>query len=128
MKKSMAFLSIGFCALTLGCSTPRPLTSVPHSQSEHLVGSTLWQQHSAEYRALAYQAYSLAKLRLDEILKSPKSKKQRAIIFDIDETLLDGSPYESTLILESKSYPYKWNEFIASASGKPIPGALEFAK
>ena len=34
-----------------------------------IIMSTLWQTTSAEYRALAYQAYNIARLRVDEDLK-----------------------------------------------------------
>src|SRR5882762_5770579 len=53
----------------------------------------MWQQKAAEYKALCYQAYNLAKLRLDIILLQQHSKPL-AIVTDIDETVLDNSPYE----------------------------------
>ena len=38
------------------------------ADNEYQTGAILWTQTSAEYRALVYQAFSLAKLRLDQDL------------------------------------------------------------
>ena len=54
--------------------------------------SCLYHQQAAEYDALCYQAYNLARLRLDEAL-SKKGDKPLAIITDIDETFLNTSYY-----------------------------------
>jgi len=52
----------------------------------------VWQQKAAEYDALCFQAYNIAKLRLDELLSKTQDKAQD-IVTDIDETVLDNSPY-----------------------------------
>ncbi len=49
--------------------------------------AALWQQRSAEYKALCFQAYNIAKKRLDEELRKTVNKPL-AIITDIDETVL----------------------------------------
>ncbi len=95
------------------------------SPNEHLVMATLYTQTAAESRALCYQAFQLARLRLDEALKQ-KSAKTPAIVTDIDETLLDNSPYEAYCILSGKSYPTRWKEWVHLAKAKPVPGAREF--
>jgi predicted secreted acid phosphatase len=46
----------------------------------------LFQQHAAEYRALCYQAFNLASLKL-ESLKRKRRGLPYAIITDIDETI-----------------------------------------
>jgi predicted secreted acid phosphatase len=51
----------------------------------------LWQQTAAEYRALCYQAFNIAALRLNEISKKKLRKQKLAIITDLDETILDNS-------------------------------------
>ncbi len=43
--------------------------------NEQLVMATLWMQNSAEYRALCYQTYNLAKMNLDKALSAKKSNK-----------------------------------------------------
>ena len=74
--------------------------------SEYQVGAILWTQSSAEYRALAYQTFSLATLQLDQVLrqKHPPSKKRAAVIVDVDETVLDNSRFQAELVLRGLPY------------------------
>jgi 5'-nucleotidase (lipoprotein e(P4) family) len=88
--------------------------------------AVLYQQQSAEMRALSYQAFAVAKLSIDNIIKEYKGTKPMAIVVDIDETLLDNSPFQAQAILEGFQYPEKWNDWCMLASAKAIPGALEF--
>lgn len=84
-----------------------------------------WVQQSGEYRALTYQAFNIAKLTFDKA----KSKKisRPAIIVDIDETVLDNSPYQAGLLdINDGFQPTTWNQWIKEAKAKAIPGAVEF--
>lgn len=94
-------------------------------RNEHLVMSVLWFQQSAEMRALSYQAFNLARLRLDEDHKQ-KGMKKRAVVVDIDETLLDNSPHMGKLIKEHEVFPYAWTDWVNRAEAEPLPGAVEF--
>ena len=96
--------------------------------NEHIVMAVMFQQTAAEYRALCYQAYNLAHFMLDRDLGNKKINLPRCVVLDIDETVLDNSPYEAKCILKRIVYPQKWPEWIAQASAKPIPGALNFLK
>ncbi|MCK4696389.1 MAG: 5'-nucleotidase, lipoprotein e(P4) family [Candidatus Cloacimonetes bacterium] len=95
------------------------------SDHEAMLMATLWQQTSAEYRALTFQAYNIAKLRLDEDLKI-QSDKKRAIVIDLDETVLDNSSFQAKSIIEGVTYYNDFDEWIELAVAKPVPGALEF--
>jgi 5'-nucleotidase (lipoprotein e(P4) family) len=55
--------------------------------------ASAYQQQAAEYRALCYQAFNLARLRLDQHM-SFSNPLPRALITDIDETILDNSRYQ----------------------------------
>ncbi len=92
-------------------------------QSELL--TVLWIQKAAEYRALAYQAYNIAKLRLKEELRNKRTKK-RAVVVDIDETVLDNSPYLAKTVLANIGYPTGWKKWCDMVKAEPVPGALEF--
>ena len=88
------------------------------------VYSAVWQQNSGEFRALCYQAYNIAQLRIDEYLKSP-SKKPLAIITDIDETFLDNSPYAVTEAKKGNEFdPKSWMNWTSKGEAKAYPGAL----
>jgi 5'-nucleotidase (lipoprotein e(P4) family) len=85
----------------------------------------LWQQHSAEYRALCYQAFNLATERIKDA--KVKRKHRYAIITDIDETVLDNSPYEAQRIMNGEEFNQQsWKAWTDKAIADPLPGAIEF--
>jgi len=98
------------------------------ASSDHLTMAVLYQQTAAEYRALCYQAFNVAKYQLDQNLRIMGLQKQQAIVLDIDETVLDNSPYEAKCILENVNYPDYWDEWMDASNAKPVPGVLEFLK
>jgi 5'-nucleotidase (lipoprotein e(P4) family) len=95
-------------------------------RNEHMVLATLYHQTAAEYRALCYQAFNIGRLMLDKDLANAGIEKHRIIVLDIDETVLDNSPFQAKSILESTSYPKYWNEWCELAKAEPLPGAIDF--
>ena len=93
-----------------------------------LTMATLYNHYAEEYRALAYQAFNIATMRVDEMLALGKNAGKCAIVVDIDETLLDNSPADAILIEKDTSYPYMWFEWTELATARAVPGALEFLK
>jgi len=65
------------------------------------VWGSIYQQGAAEYKALCFQAYNIAKLRLDAAIKKHHTKPF-AVVTDIDETLLDNSPYDAQRALNNQ--------------------------
>ena len=92
MKKYIILLSI-----IISCTEP-----VEKNSNEYKIQAQVWTQNAAEYRALCYQAYNVAKMNLDQFLDFEKKyEKPLAIIADVDETVLDNSPYDGKLILDN---------------------------
>jgi 5'-nucleotidase (lipoprotein e(P4) family) len=92
------------------------------------VWAAIYQQQAAEYKALCFQAYNIAKLRLDEAVKQP-SPKPYAVITDLDETLLDNSPYDAQLAINNQDYSSKsWKAWTAKAICDTVPGGPAFFK
>lgn len=118
---AVLFTLVGIAGWTFTQSTAR-------SRNEHMVLSVLWFQTAAEMRALAYQAFNLAAIRLDEDMRANSGRKKRAVVVDIDETVLDNSPHMGKLIAENESFPYAWKEWVDAAQAEPLPGALEFLR
>lgn len=118
MSKFIAFLSI---VLLFSCSTQ------PKSNSrEYQIAAYLWQQTSGEYRALTYQAYNIAKEKVERDLEN-KHKKARAVVFDIDETVLDNSVGGAREI--QRGLAWRENDFsdwVKLKEAVAIPGALDF--
>lgn len=98
--------------------------------NEQLVMAALWMQTSAEYRELCYQAFNLAAMLVDKAVATAKTgDKPLAVIADVDETLLDNSPYEAGLVGRDAAYSGKtWLEWENAALATSVPGAVDFAK
>jgi 5'-nucleotidase (lipoprotein e(P4) family) len=105
------------------------------ADNEYQVSGVLYMQHAAEYRALAYQAFNWAKMNLDadfdkkNIKKLPKEQRKmpRAVVVDVDETILDNSPQQANAIKLRKPFnPKDWQDWCNMRSAKPIAGAVEF--
>jgi 5'-nucleotidase (lipoprotein e(P4) family) len=126
MKKSFIAL-LAAALLFVACSTSKKTQSASIANNGK-VWALLWQQRSAEYKALCFQAYNLAKLRLDEALKNPGSKPL-AVVTDIDETVLDNSPYDAMRAIHNQEYSLAtWKAWTAKAQSDTVPGAPAFFK
>jgi len=55
-------------------------------------------------------------------------RMRRAIIVDVDETVLDNSRYQGMLITRGVNYPEGWTDWCNRAEATAIPGAVEFLK
>ena len=102
-----------------GCDNNKP-------NNDSLLYATLYQQNAAENEALYYQAFNIARLRLDQILKDSSFTLSPVIVVDIDETVLNNSPFEAKSIIHNNDYPTYWKEWCEEASAKATPGAVEF--
>ena len=100
------------------------------NDNDYKIQAQVWTQNSAEYRALCYQAFNTAKMNLDALFFFEKEyDKPLAIIADVDETVLDNSPYDGKLILNNTAYNREsWVEWGNLEIAKAIPGSLEFLK
>ena len=98
------------------------------NDNDYKIQAQVWTQNSAEYRALCYQAFNAAKMNLDALFFFEKKyDKPLAIIADVDETVLDNSPYDGKLILNNTTYNREsWVEWGNLEIAKAIPGSLEF--
>ncbi len=109
-------------------------TSVPATQNqannEYQEGAILWTQSSGEKRALAYQAFTLARMLLDRDLRiSRRNRAKRAVVVDVDETVLDNSRYQATLLKNQQNYDAQsWTQWVNRAEATALPGAVEFLR
>src|SRR5690606_29440798 len=91
------------------------------------VWSSAFQQQAAEYKALCYQAFNIARLRLDEAIAKNTTGRPLAIVTDIDETILDNSPYAVKQSLLGKDFSQStWEEWTSMGKADTMPGALSF--
>lgn len=142
-------------ALALGACKPASFTApgaaqtaaVPAakpaaSAADDNLNAVAWVQTSVEYRALSEQAYRAAADRLDAALKErnwdalvPDERGNQAtglkpaVVLDVDETVLDNSPYQARLVRNGKEYDeVGWDRWVAEKKAKAVPGVVDFAK
>lgn len=140
-KKALALLSlVSSVVLLASCSTQthQDKMSTKSSQkdtvtmtydklrSEQNLMGTLWEQKADEVKALYLQGYNIATTKLSSLLQTP-SEKPYSIVLDLDETVLDNSPYQVQNVLDGTEFtPENWDAWVQKAAAKPVAGAKEF--
>ncbi|MDH5674698.1 MAG: hypothetical protein OEZ06_21400 [Myxococcales bacterium] len=110
--------------------------------------AVLWQQRAQEYRALTESVYQAATAALESALEAPeavhgavseaaleaptgpeRAQLPPAVIVDVDETVLDNSPFNARMIMAGNtSFDREaWQRWVNQARARAIPGALAFA-
>lgn len=126
MKK--AFVLILFCSLHSALFAQNGQPAPASATNTGKVWGLIYQQRAAEYKALCFQAYNIARLRLDAALKKHHAKPY-AVITDIDETLLDNSPYDAQCAINNRDYDQNtWVAWTAKGICDSVPGAPSFLK
>lgn len=116
--------AILFALLLQGCSHNQQ----PATNHEHLLYATIWYQSSPELKALYHQGFNIATTRVTEFIKH-KGTKPQAVVVDIDETMLDNSPFQAQEILDNRGFSNDfWMEWTSLGRAKALPGAVEFTK
>lgn len=139
-------LLVPFTAL-LACSGARPVAEPPsppatgandptRSLSQMGADAVLWQNTSAEAYWIYKQAYEVAATRMmwniverSKAYREGEKRRPMAVIVDIDETVLDNSPYQITAVKNGRTFDQnEWKVWTDKASAKASPGALEFLR
>ena len=125
-------------------ATPPAAAAAPAKASgtHDNLNAVAWVQTSVEYRAITTQTFRAAADHLDVALKEknwdalvPSERGNAAtglkpaVVMDVDETVLDNSPYQARLIRDGKEYDeISWDQWVAEKKAKPLPGVVDFAK
>jgi acid phosphatase len=116
-----AILAAG-CGLLSACQFPAPVGNA----ADGGLDATLWFQTSAEYRAAAGGIYREAERALAGAAREA-GEKPPAVILDVDETVLDNSPYQAQLVLNGANFSEAtWDDWVSRGSAAAVPGAVEF--
>ncbi|MEO8590662.1 MAG: 5'-nucleotidase, lipoprotein e(P4) family [Flavobacteriales bacterium] len=136
MKHTLIFL---LAAAVIACTPSKTVVSTPPPPppvsvdyaaliAREGMDAVLWQNASAEAYRIQQQGYELARLRLAENLRVT-DKRPPAVIVDIDETVLDNSPYQVTAAGQGHTFDQAtWLEWTNKARAAAIPGAVRFLK
>lgn len=123
--KKLLILFVGLSFILESCNTQN---ADNQNTQDHLIMSVLWYQKSAEMKAMYYQCFNWAKMRVDMKLDD-QIDLPKAVVVDIDETMLDNSPFETNCIRTGIGYTKEtWSEWTSKISATALPGALEFSK
>ncbi|NNL48453.1 MAG: 5'-nucleotidase, lipoprotein e(P4) family [Acidimicrobiia bacterium] len=113
------------------------MRDAPPARPHETLNAAVWMQLSAEYEASAIQAYNTALDHLSSALADSSwsaipnatahERKPPAIIVDVDETVLDNSPFEARMIRGDTVYNRPaWNAWVEERKAEAVPGALRF--
>ncbi|PKH71051.1 5'-nucleotidase, lipoprotein e(P4) family [Stenotrophomonas sp. Betaine-02u-21] len=129
-------------AAQAAAAAPADAAPATDSSANDNLNAVLWMQRAQEYRAITEQTYRAAADRLDAALKEshwdalvPEERGndakglKPAVVLDLDETVLDNSPYQARLVRDGKEYDeMTWDQWVAEKKAKAIPGVVDFAR
>jgi acid phosphatase len=121
---------------------PAPAAAASANPAHDNLNAVAWVQTSVEYKALSEQTFRAAADHLDQALKEknwdalvPEERGnaatglEPAVVMDVDETVLDNSPYQARLVRDGTDYDeLSWDQWVAEKKAKPLPGVVDFAK
>lgn len=124
-------------------ATPAAVTAPsPGVAANDNLNAVAWTQTAVEHDLIYREVYRQAGEKLLLALKDrdwdalPRDERKNesrglkpAVIVDIDETVLDNSPYQARLVRDGRSFDeFSWSQWCREKAAKPMPGALEFAR
>ena len=151
----IALVQIALCIALAGCANapekhaaaPAPTTAPPPTSTgpepNDNLNALAWAQTAIEHDLVYREVFRDAGEKLRIALKDarwdalPKNERKHplspklkpAVIVDIDETVLDNSPYQARLVEQDKEFDESsWLAWCREKRAKALPGALEFAQ
>ena len=132
-----------FTAPTGQAAAAKPQAAKPAAvPANDNLNAVLWVQRAAEYDAVSQTVYRAAASELDTALKEanwdalvPTERGNAAtglppaVVMDVDETVLDNSPYQARLVRDGKEYDdISWDLWVVEKKARALPGVVDFAK
>jgi 5'-nucleotidase (lipoprotein e(P4) family) len=120
----------------------KPAAAVDAVPADDDLQATLWTQRAVEHDLVFREIYRNAKEKLKKAIADPKwnalplderkgavRSRPPAVILDVDETILDNSPYQARLIRSGEEYgELSWKKWCHEEAANPLPGAVEFTR
>lgn len=144
-------LPVTLIALTLlaACAAPAPRPAptraanpTASTPADDNLNAVSWAQHAVEHDLVYLQTYRDAQSRLLAALAdphwdalpsddrvTPSAGLKPAVVLDIDETVLDNSPYQARLIRSGGEYnEADWAAWCKEQKARALPGAVAFTR
>lgn len=129
MKKTTTLATtIAILVSSLAIANEAPKTEADYQSllSEQYTLQLNYVQRSGEVKALYRQVFNMAKYQFDKSM--PSDGKKKAVVVDLDETMMDNSPYTGWEILNNQPFTGEtwdmWNEARETLS---TAGAVDFS-
>jgi len=125
--KTLATPLLLSCLLLSGTAIAAEQASPPASNL--LTAAVAWKQTAAEFEALYYQGFNVARMQLDRALQAHKAgDRPLAIISDVDDTVLGSNSYWGYMINADKEFfdDAAWDKWVADNGPVATPGAVDF--
>ncbi|MDU6434330.1 MAG: 5'-nucleotidase, lipoprotein e(P4) family [Pantoea sp.] len=123
---SEAFGCIQLRLTASGCAS-QSAQNAQQQLGQQSVMALNWFQQSGEYQALTWQAFNGARLAFDA---APSlTGKPKAVIVDLDETMIDNSAYSAWQAKNGQPYSAQsWSAWTRAKQALAVPGAVDFAR
>jgi len=143
----LAFALLAGCATVpkpapvIPAVTPTPAAALQVAANDNL-NAVAWSQNAVEHDLIYLQTYRDAQSRLltalhdrhwDALARSDRTTPLKglkpAVILDIDETVLDNSPFAARMIQGGREYnEAEWAAWCREEIARALPGAVEFTQ
>ncbi len=151
-KPRALYLMLASAVLLGACAHQTPTTrsesgATPTSEAKaaviaqnDLTNAVLWQQTAVEYRVNAQQNFRMATDAIPALLADKNltaaveqtgnfAELPPAIVVDVDETMLDNSPFEARIVKQGMAFSEDaWTQWCQEQAAKGVPGAKKFTK
>lgn len=129
IKTNKNLLSPLLLSLLMLHGAPTFAEEVASPPSNLLTAAVAWKQTAAEFEALYYQGFNVARMQLDRALQAHKAgDRPLAIISDVDDTVLSSNSYWGYMINADKEFfdDAAWDKWVAENGPVATPGAVDF--
>lgn len=137
-----AFTLLAGCAATPPHPATAPAAAATSANANDNLNAVAWTQTAIEHDLIYTQTFRDAQSRLLAALHDPQwdalTKEDRAtptaglppaVVLDIDETVLDNSPYQARLVKSGGQYDEaSWAAWCKEERARAMPGALAFTR
>lgn len=125
--RRQVFLLLSCLALPVWAQDAEPVQ--PKSGDNALLYALAWKQTAAEYQALYYQGFNIARMQVAAALATRQpGDKPLAVITDVDDTVLHSLSYWGRLVKSRMDFfdDALWDRWVETNQVTATPGALEF--
>lgn len=125
MKRSLALI----LPFVIGVSSVAQEVIETPPERDALLYALAWKQTAAEYQALYYQGFNIARAQVQRALdKRQPGDKPLAVVTDVDDTVLHSLTYWGHLVQRNMDFfdDGIWDRWVESNRVTATPGALDF--